>query len=136
MNAKRWFMASLVVFAALFAMEYVIHSMWLAPYYEQTASIWRKASKIQELFPFMLGGQALFAFVFTYIFAVGFDMKKSGLGQGMRFGTLIALLIGPTSALMWYTILPVSGALAMKWGVAGLVEMYLLGIVAGLTYKA
>lgn len=90
---------------------------------------------MKKIFLLMTLGQFLFAKFFTAIFAKGYETGKNGLGQGLRFGALVGLMLAPMNSLVWYVILPIPAALALYWLAAGFVEMVVLGLVAGAVYK-
>lgn len=135
MNLKRALLTGFILFIVLFAFEFIVHSVLLKDMYMQTASIWRAESEMQSMMWIMIAVQALFAFTLGIIYAYGYNAGKSGLGQGLRFGFLMAVLLAPYSSLSWYVILPIPGILAIYWLIAGCVKMIVLGITAGLTYK-
>ena len=74
----------------------------------------------------------LFAFIFSYIFVLGYENK--GIPEGFRYGFWIALLLS-AGILVHYAVTPVSAGLVAAWILGTLAEMGLAGaIVAGL-YK-
>lgn len=135
MNTKRIFITGAILALIYIVLEGVIHGYFLHDLYDQTASIWRAKDEMQSMYWIIFLAEAFFAFVFGYIYAYGYEANKSGLGQGVRFGLLIALLFAPTNSAMWYVILPVPAMLAVYWAVFGFITLVLLGIVAGLVYK-
>jgi len=136
MNVQRAVVTGIVLIILFAAIEFVVHGVMLHDMYMQTASVWRTEGQMKELMYMMLIGEAIFAFFFAVIFAVGYDTSKPASGQGFRFGLLMACLIAPFSALSWYVILPIPGILAVYWFIADFITMIVLGIVAGLIYKA
>ncbi len=135
MNKKRWLLASLAVFVVVFAIEFVVHHVLLTDLYKQTASIWRPMAEFEKMMCLFWIGYAIFALMFTFIYTKGIENKKDGLGQGLRFGLFIGILMGVPSNLMWYVILPIPAALAIAWTVACLVEMLAAGAAVGLIYR-
>jgi hypothetical protein len=135
MNFKKVCVAALAVFAAYFAMEFLVHGVWLKEIYRQTASLWRPEEEMKKLFLLMTLGQFLFAKFFTVIFSKGYETGKNGLGQGLRFGFWVGLMLAPMTSLVWYAILPIPAILAVYWLAAGFVEMVVLGLVAGAVYR-
>jgi hypothetical protein len=134
MHLKKWLVTALAVFVVYFGLEFLVHGVLLAGLYRETASVWRGEEYMKKLFGFMVLGQAIFAFVFAWIYAKGFEPGKPGLAQGLRFGWLIGLLVGPATGLVWYVVLPIPETLAAAWAVAGVAESLVIGAVAGLIY--
>jgi hypothetical protein len=135
MNIKRVAITGLVVFIVFFILEMLVHGVWLQDLYHQTSGIWRPEADMNKMMWLMFIGQAIFAFAFTLIYACGFDPKKARLGQGLRYGLLMALLIAPNLSLCWYVILPIPQILATYWFAASAGEMLVLGLIAGLVYR-
>jgi hypothetical protein len=135
MNTKRWALASLAAFAVIFILETVIHGVLLTDFYQQTASIWRLETEMQGLMWLMWVGYLIFAPVFVLIYIKGYEANKSGVGQGVRYGLIIGLLLSAPPSLGWYAALPIPGILAFYWFVAGLAESIAAGTAVGLIYK-
>ena len=135
MNNKRWIQASIAVFVALFVLEFVINGILLQDIYQKTASVWRSEPEMKSMMWLMWLGYAIFAPFFTLIYAKGFEPKKPGLEQGLRFGLYVGLAFVPMQNLIWYVVLPIPGMLAFYWFLAGMVEFVTLGAIAGLIYK-
>lgn len=135
-NCKSACITAVALIIIYVLLNVLIHGVMLKDMYMQTASIWRPETEMNSLMCYMLIGEAIFAFFFAMIFAAGYDANKGGLGQGMRFGFLMACLIAPSMALCWYTILPIPVMLAVYWFIADFVCMIVLGAAAGLIYKS
>lgn len=134
MNTKRWLLASVAVFVAIFVLEFIIHGVLLQGVYQQTASLWRPMADMQRLMWIMWLGYLVFALFFTFIYAKGYEKGKPGLGQGFRFGFYVGAMLSVLHGFGWYAILPISLALSFYWFVAILVESIAMGIAAGLVY--
>jgi hypothetical protein len=136
MNVKRAIVAGVVSAILFVVLEFIVHGVMLRNIYMETASIWRPMTEMSDLMYLMTIGQAIFGFFFAIIFAAGYNVNIPASGQGFRFGILMACLFAPFAALSWYVILPIPAILAVYWFVADAVLMLILGIVAGLIYKA
>ena len=87
---------------------------------------------MQSHFHWMLLAQLLCAATFVIIWAKGFA------GRDIATGIIFGLLMGMSQqvwAIMNYVVMPLPGAIAAKWFIAGLVQAVLLGIVTALIYK-
>lgn len=135
MNKGRWIIASLAVFVVFFALEMLIHGFCLRGIYQQLASVWRPEADMKRLMGLMWVGYLFFAPVFALIYTKGYEKGKAGVGQGLRYGFLVALLIAVPSSLGWYVILPIPARLAADWILAGLVEYMAAGLTVGLIYR-
>jgi hypothetical protein len=132
MNIKRYALAVVAVFTFIFLFEWVWHGILLKDMYQKTMSVWRPEADMKQFFPFMMLTQAAVALILTFVFTRHYEGK--GLGEGLRFGTYMGLLLGIMSA-GWYAYLPVPAILAILWGVGGLIMGLGIGAVASLVYK-
>ena len=135
MNKGRIIITGIILSIAYLLMESITHHYIFADIYQQTASIWRPEAEMGQLAWMMMLGNIIFAFMFGIIFAAGYSRGKAALGQGFRFGLLMALLFAPSAGLIWYVVLPIPGILAFGWFVSCFIQMWVLGIIAGLVYK-
>ena len=132
MNIKRLLLAIVVAFAIVFATDFLIHGLWLSSDYEATKELWRPESEMNTRFHWMLMAQLIGAATFVIIWAKGFAGRD--IATGITFGVLMGLA-QQLWAIIDHVVMPVPGALAAKWVVAGVVQCVLLGIVTALIYK-
>jgi hypothetical protein len=132
MNIKRLLLAIVVAFVIIFGTDFLIHGFWLNPDYEATKQLWRPESDMQTRFHWMLFAQLLCAATFVIIWAKGFAGRD--IATGITFGLLMGLFLG-IWAIINYVVMPLPGAIATKWVLAGVVQCVLLGIVTALIYK-
>ena len=135
MNNKLWIYASIAVFIGFGLLEFIVNGILLQDIYQKYASVWRSESEMQSMMGLMWLGYAIFAVFFTFIYTKGYEPKKPGLEQGLRFGLYVGLAFAPLQSLIWYVVLPIPGALAFYWFLAGMVEFTAVGALAGLIYK-
>ena len=136
MNAKRWVLASLAVFAVVFVLDFIVHGKLLMGLYDETASVWRPMEESGGMMWMMTLGQFLFACAFTWFYTRGYESAKSGLGQGIRFGFYVGVLLMASSAFVWYVVLPIPSILNLAWLGSAFVNSIAAGAVTGLIYKA
>ena len=134
MNAKRWLLASLAVFAVIAALEFLIHGVLLQDLYKQTAAVWRPEAEMQKMMWLFWVGMLVFAPFFALIYVKGYEKGKPGLGQGFRFGLYVGAMLCVMNSFGWYVLLPIPLALAFYWFLSILVEFIAAGVAAGLVY--
>ena len=135
MSAKKLVLAMVICYIVLMGTNYFVHSVWLMRDYAATPNTWRPMADLSHKMWVMFVGQAFFAVLFCYIYARGAEAKP-WLGQGIRYGILITLFAVIPYSLGEYTVYNVPHLLAVKWMVAGFVQMIILGlIVAGICQK-
>ena len=132
---KKFTLASLLCFIFLLVTEYLIN-LWLMPVYEQYAAVWRPMEQMQNKWWIMWVAQYFFAVMFVYIYTKGVE-DKPWLGQGIRYGIIMILFTTIPFTLSNYFVYPIPYTLALKWMVAGAVQLIVMGIVvAALCKKA
>ncbi len=130
MNTKRFAIAAACTFLFVFFYEYLFHAVILSSTYEATKEVWRPHEEEQMIFIFM--SQIFFSIVAAYFFTRHYQNK--GVGEGLRFGTLIGLLLAAPQ-LGTYSYLPIPLGLTIAWMVGVFIEGLGAGIVLSLTYK-
>ena len=131
---KKLAMAIVATFIVLMATNYLVHSVWLMPDYDLIPLSHRSAEGIQHRFWAMVVGQFIFSVMFAYIYTRGRE-NKSWIEQGIRYGILIALLTAIPTALGEYTVYIVPYRLAIKWMVAGGIQLVVAGLVVAAIFK-
>lgn len=134
MNIKKWLLGSLAVFIALAAMEHVVHTFILKTTYEETSQLWRQPEARQAMQGWRWMGYALFALLFGFVYIYGYE-RKGAIGEGMRYGLYIGLLVFLPYGLVRYTYWPHPANLMLAWIVFGLIESLLCGLIFGLIYR-
>jgi uncharacterized PurR-regulated membrane protein YhhQ (DUF165 family) len=131
MNWKRFFMASLVTYVVVQAMDIVVNEVFMKSAIESLKGLWRPnmASRMWVIYVFGM----LVALLFTYIFVKGREGK--GIAEGIRYGAIIWLFVSvPMNVSMW-VLLPISYTIILRWMVYGLLEMLVAGILVAVIYK-
>ncbi len=136
MNTKRWLVAASGAFVVIFVLDILVHGMLLTGLYEQTASVWRPKPEANQLMRLMTVGQGLFALALAWFYTKGYEPRKPGLGQGLRFGLYAGVLLAAADNFVWYVVLPIPFVLNLAWQAAALVHCVAAGAVIGLLYKA
>jgi len=123
---------TITAMAAGFAVQLVglvfIHSFLLKPDYLATASLWRaQEAQIERVWAMLL---AILIYVIgaVLIYKRGLE-RKPWIGQGLRFGILLALAVVVNSSLSAWVILPIPLMLAVKWIVSESVLSLVFGLV-------
>ena len=135
MSWKRRLLATLGAFVAIFAMEFVIHHVWLSDFYKAHAEWWRPEAEMKSMLHLMWLAQIVLAALLTTVYAKGYEVGKGSLAQGARFGFLIGLLLMLPSSLVDYVVYPYPVSLVASWFVGGVAEITLAGVVIGALYR-
>jgi hypothetical protein len=110
---------------------FLIHSIWLKQDYADSASIWRSPPEQVSRVWAMLLAVLVYVVGAVWIYARGVE-PKPWVGQGIRFGILLAMVSVVYGSLSGWVILPISLMLALKW----IVGESLLSVVFGLVVAA
>ena len=135
MNVKRWVLASLAAFGITFVLDFIAHGRLLMGLYEQTATVWRPHVESHQMMWLMTLGQLLFGLVFAWMYTKGYESAKPGLGQGLRYGLAIGLLVAIPYMTVWYVVLPIPFALAMRWVASMLANCLCASAAVGVIYR-
>ena len=131
MNWKNFFITFIVLYILGFALNFVIHGVILAATYNSLNDVWRPD---MDRLMWVQAVTALFlTFFFIYIFARGREGK--GIMEGLRYGLIIWGFMSIPSIYGQYMAYPLPYSLVLKWLVADLVVMVILGITVSLLYK-
>lgn len=110
---------------------FVIHSMVLKQDYVNTASVWRSYEAHTARIWAMLLAVLIYVVGAVLIYVRGAEARP-WVGQGIRFGILIALVSVVYGSLSGWVIMPIPHMLAVKW----IVLESLLSVVFGLVVAA
>ncbi|MFQ5817655.1 MAG: hypothetical protein ACE5H2_06850 [Terriglobia bacterium] len=131
---KKYLLAVIAVFVVSTAVGYVIHEVLLAADYARS-TLWRAPEELWKRMILVYFAQLIFALVFCYIYTKGVEFEKHWLGQGIRFGLLVATLLFVPGALVLYAVLQVGLSMAVKWIIFGYGQMMIAGVVAAAIYR-
>lgn len=134
MDWKKFVIAAIVVLVALGVMDYIINVLILADAYEPLmGTTFRAEDEMNSRMWAMYVGEILFAFMFVWIYTYG--IKGKGIMEGFRYGLYIGLLYIPVSSLGMWASIEISGWFVWMWMIFGMIEMLVLGLLAGAIYK-
>jgi hypothetical protein len=131
MNVKRYFAASLAVFAVSMGLGYLVHGVILQPTYRSIQGVWRLDMQSKMWINTLVA--ILVSFLAVLIFTKGYEGK--GIMEGLRFGLIIGLFLSIPAAYGTYMIIPIPYYLALEWFLYGTAQWIILGAVAAAVYR-
>ncbi|MBI3312086.1 MAG: hypothetical protein HYZ88_00980 [Candidatus Omnitrophica bacterium] len=134
MSLKRWAVATLGAFVVITGADFVIHEVWLGAFYRAHPTWWRPAAEMNALMGCLFTSHFILAALLTLVYAKGYERGKGGIGQGVRFGVLMGLLLFLPKMLMLHVVYPYPASLLASWTIGGLLEITLASTVIGLLY--
>src|SRR5216684_4993694 len=128
MPMKKTIGAIVAGFVLLFAGRYLLHSVLLKSAYMQSSDVWRTPEAMMHRMWAAQLANFIFAVAAVLIYVRGIE-QKPWLGQGIRFGVLLALATAVPQSLIEYFVYPIHHELALHWiiGEGGLAV--LLGVL-------
>jgi len=125
-STTRIIIAIVVVFILSVAFGTLIHAFLLKADYEQVAHLYRTAADTK--FFVIFAGYLAFAIGSVWLYSKGVE-DKPWLGQGLRFGFAIWLVVSVTSFFIEYATQPIPAALVFKQLGYELINKLILGAV-------
>lgn len=132
MNMKKFILTVIVVFIVANLMGFLIHAYLLQADYMAIKEHYRPEG--QEKMIFINLAYVSFAIGSVWVYAKGVE-DKPWLGQGIRFGIAMALVLAIPSFFIAYAVQPVPSALMVKQIMFETVDKILLGIITAALYR-
>ena len=132
MNLKKGIPTIIVVFIVANVFGFLIHAVLLKPDYMPLAAHYRAMGEEKMLFISL--AYLSFAIGSVWVYAKGVE-TKSWLGQGIRFGTAMWLVLAIPSFVIAYAVQPVPGMLVVKQVLFEGADKILLGILTAALYR-
>jgi hypothetical protein len=132
MNTKKLVLTIVVVFIVANLTGFLIHAVLLAPDYMAVKEHYRPEGSEKMLFINL--AYLAFAVGSVLVYAKGVE-NKPWLGQGLRFGILIWLVLTIPSFFIAYAVQPVPTMLLVKQVLFEGVDKLLLGAITAALYR-
>ena len=131
---KKFLIAWLVMFIAYMAAGFIVHGVLLHEDYLGLPNLFRSEEESQPYFYLMIIAHVVMAGAFVCIYSRGVE-NKPWLGQGLRFGLMIALLCVVPIYMMYYVVQPMPGMLAVKQTIFDTIATLALGVIVAFLYR-
>jgi len=129
---KKLALATVAVFVAWGILDFVIHGVLLAKYYQESQALWRPMEEMKMWLIYFTSLVYAFCFVFIYTKYITDKQLKTGLYYGLTWGIGAGIGMGYGS----YASMPMPYAIAFGWFAGTVVEMTVAGVLVGLLVKA
>jgi putative flippase GtrA len=134
MNYGRIALAAVAAWIVSIGLGYLINNVWLLRLYQANAWAFRRTEEITPLLPFGFGLQLLAFVAFAYAYAKGYEGMGSRIGEGVRFGLVIAIMIDGFAIVWNYVTEPIALRLGILQLVEHVGEFGVYGAIVGLIY--
>jgi hypothetical protein len=114
MSMKKTLLGTLAGFVVLVVGRYLLHGVMLASTYAELGDLMRAPADFMHRMWAVQLANLLFAVAATLIYARGVE-SKPWLGQGIRFGILVAMATAAPQFLIEYAVYPIGHRLAFHW---------------------
>jgi hypothetical protein len=131
MAMKKTIGAIVASFILLSAGGFLIHNVWLMQDYRLHSDLWRAPDAMAHRLPHIYIANLIFSIAAVLIYCRGVEAKP-WVGQGIRFGILLALVTVIPNSLVQYFVYPLPHQLVLKWMIGG----GLLTVIVGLAIAA
>ena len=132
MNTKKFVLTVIVVFVVANLTGFLIHALLLRPDYMAIVGQYRPEGEQNMLFINL--AYLSFALGSVWIYAKGVENKR-WLGQGIRFGMAMWLILAIPSFFIAYAVQPVPMTLMVKQVLFEGVDKILLGVITAAIYR-
>lgn len=131
---KKFVIAWLAVFVVWMIGGVVVHGTLLHADYGKLPNLFRADADAGRYLPYMILAHAIMAGAFTWVYSRGVEAKP-WLGQGIRFGVVIALLTVVPTYVIYYCVQPLPATLVFKQIVFDGILLLLLGAAVAFVYR-
>jgi heme/copper-type cytochrome/quinol oxidase subunit 3 len=125
---KRFWLSTAVVFVVSMVLGALLYGGILGEEMRQMTELFRSDEECAKRMPYLLVGQFLLAAAFVWTYRQG-RQEKPWLGQGIRYGIAMTLLLVVSQFLMAFAIQPFPGEFIAKQILIGSVITVLLGVI-------
>src|SRR6266850_3475583 len=136
MNYPRIVLAGIAAWMASIALGYLINDVWLLRLYQANVWAFRRPDDIAKLLPIGLAAQFLGCMAFAFAYARGYEGEGSGIGEGVRFGLIVAVMIDGFAVVWNYVTQPIAPRLGILEMVDHVGQLGAYGAIVGLIYES
>ena len=130
---KKFILSVVLIFVLSMVLGFITHSWALTDEYEATG-LFREATAQEALFPWMLLAHFILAVAFVALYRKGVE-NKPWIGQGIRFGLLIALIAYVPFYMIYYVVQPMPEMLVFRQAVYETINTAVLGLAVAWVYR-
>jgi hypothetical protein len=134
LNVKQWIIAAIAVFVFSSIWNFLVARLIMAPSYPSLFPAPPESADVMTQRVLIYLARAITALLFVYVFTRGYE-GKPGVGEGLRYGLLIGLLIQVPGVFYSQISSGFPTGFVVLRGVFGLADQILSGTIVGMIYK-
>ena len=131
MSKKLW-VGAIVAFIAMMVTNFIIHQVLLVGMYRSESMVHLMRPEGESMLWIHFVTSAIASFFFTLIFSKGYEGK--GIGEGVRYGSYVGILMSLPMAYDTYAEMPIPYALALQWFIYGVIQFVIMGVVVAMVF--
>jgi hypothetical protein len=131
---KKVLLGFFVVYLGMNVLNMVIHMGLLADIYHTEGMMKLMRPETDGTMWIYFVTSLVASYFFALIFSKGYEGK--GLGEGMRYGLYVGLLISTPMAYDSYASYPLPYTLALQWFIYTVIEYVILGVLVAMVFGA
>jgi hypothetical protein len=128
----RFWVSWLVLTVLSLAIGFAVHGGLLHDDYSRLPNLLRTEDDAHGRMGWMVLANSMMGLGFTWIYLKGREVGKPAVGQGLRFGLAVAVLMTIPMYLIYYTVQPWPGAVVVKQIVFDTIGVLVMGVVVAL----
>ena len=132
---KKFILSVVALFVVSMLLGVLVHGFLLAGDYQALGPVMRAPEDAQGYFGWMIAAHIAMSIGLTGIYRRGHEAGKPWLGQGVRFGLWMALVMTVGVYLIYYAVQPMPGMLVLKQIVFDAIAVVILGITLAAVNK-
>jgi cytochrome bd-type quinol oxidase subunit 2 len=125
---KKFWISFVVMFVMAMLFGMLIHGMLLHDEYRKLGSLMRSETEAQKMFGLMILAHVFIALGFTWIYVKGKEARP-WLGQGLRYGLAVAVMMTIPTYLIYYVVMPFPSDLVAQQMVFDTIGIVAMGMV-------
>ncbi len=133
MNYGRLIVAAVVATIVDAIYGILVYGMAFHELFAAYPAVYRAASETKYM-PILFSGIFVAMLAATFIYAKGVE-KGSGIGEGIRFGILIAFVEVGYASIVGYAMTNIGKQVGASMAIANFVEWVIAGAIIGMVYK-
>jgi hypothetical protein len=131
---KRFWLAGIVASVLIILLGFVFHGVIMSGDYERIRNLFRPEAEAMANLPINILAHVIMGFAFAWIYKQGIT-DAPWLGQGIRFGIAVALLVTVPWYLIYYSIQPFPAQTVGKQLILDSISLFLIAIAVAFIYK-
>lgn len=131
---KKVLLGFFVVYLGMNVLNMIIHMGLLSGIYHTEGMMRLMRPESEGMMWIYFVTSLVASYFFVLIFSKGYEGK--GLGEGVRYGLYVGLLISTPMAYDSYASYPLPYTLALQWFIYSVIEYVILGILVAMVFGA